>query len=185
MLMDYRSQGRYSIFWLGYQQIAAILAAFTLITFLKHLGDLNLHGIVGELIGIWSTVVRPAVKWLLDISLVAFVRWAFHWQLEIPLVIRDYFAAGLILYMSMEHAIDQDWGSQDNFIKIMIKFVLFIIAVPLWPFIIIVYPLQILLEAPKELKLNREYYIEEWKEILQVGSPFIYMFALLIANSFL
>ena len=48
----------------------------------------------------WDEIVRPAVKLLLDITVVAFVKWALGWSIEVPKLLRDYVSVGLVFFFS-------------------------------------------------------------------------------------
>lgn len=80
-----------------YQQVAGVIGAFALIALISHFFDIGWRGFLANLIGIWGEYVRPAVKWLFDISIVALLQWTLGWRIEIPLFVRDYFSVGLAL----------------------------------------------------------------------------------------
>jgi hypothetical protein len=83
-----------------YQQVAGVLGAFALAAFLGHFVHLDWRGALADLIGLWGQYVRPVVKLFFEITVVAFVKWAFNWRIEVPLLVRDYFSVGAVLLLS-------------------------------------------------------------------------------------
>lgn len=83
-----------------YQQIASVVGAFALIVFFGHFVDFDWQGGIKILLDVWNEHVRPATKLVLDWTVVWFLRWAFDWHVEIPLIVRDYLAVGLTVFLS-------------------------------------------------------------------------------------
>lgn len=84
-----------SFFWLAYGQVAALLAAFSLLVFLTHFFDVGLKGLVREAFDVWTDHVRPFVGWPLQ-ALVGLS----PWRVEVPDIVKDYLAVGLVLALS-------------------------------------------------------------------------------------
>src|ERR1700730_2412815 len=87
--------------WGVYQQVAAVLAAFSLAALLGHFLDIGWRGILESLVGYWDAYVRPAVKWLSGVLIERPLTWAFGWHFEMPLLARDYLSAGFVLTLSL------------------------------------------------------------------------------------
>lgn len=100
-----------SLGYVVYQQIAGVIGAFALIAFLGHFVHIDWRGALGDLVGLWDQHVRPAVKLVFDVLIVwPLQRWL-DLNIEIPLIVRDYFAVGLVQALSFERvAIGADLG---------------------------------------------------------------------------
>jgi hypothetical protein len=88
----------------AYQQVASVLGAFSLFVFVSEVWHIGWRGLVGRLVGVWADYVRPAVKLITD-AVVWPVEQMLHWDIEIPLVARDYFAVGLVLFLSFYRSV--------------------------------------------------------------------------------
>jgi hypothetical protein len=86
--------------WSIYQQIAAVLAAFTLAALLGQIFDIGWRGYLETLIAYWNDFVRPVVKSVLDTLIVEPLAWAFGWNVSVPMWSRDYLSVGLVLALS-------------------------------------------------------------------------------------
>src|SRR5262252_6877963 len=84
----------------GYRQAAAVLGAFSMAVFFGQLYNVRWRGILAHLVGLWSDYVRPVVRWLVD-GAVAPLNHVFGLHIEVPLLVRDYLAAGAVLCLSM------------------------------------------------------------------------------------
>jgi hypothetical protein len=91
-------------FYLIYSQVAAVIGAFALAAFLSELVELNWRGVLAELIGFWGLYVRPSVDWLLSHTIILLVKWVFHFELFVPLILKDYLGVGLVLTASIFRA---------------------------------------------------------------------------------
>jgi hypothetical protein len=87
-----------------YQQIASVIGAFALIAYFGHFIAFDWRGALADLIGVWDSHVRPAVKWLLNETVVALAWRAFHVEIVLSPAQRDYLAAGLVLVFSVLRA---------------------------------------------------------------------------------
>lgn len=87
-----------------YQQFASVIGAFALIAYLGHFFEFDWRGTLSNLIGMWDSHVRPAVKWLLDATLIAAAWKAFHVEIVLSPAQRDYLAVGLVLVFSVLRA---------------------------------------------------------------------------------
>jgi hypothetical protein len=96
-------RGPLRLVWVAYQQVAGVMGAFALLVFLGEVFHLGWRGILNSLVGVWSEYIRPIVKWMAD-GIVWPFEWAFNWHIEIPLVVRDYFAVGLVFLFSLARA---------------------------------------------------------------------------------
>ena len=88
-----------NLFWGAYSQVSAVLGALSMLVFLSEAFGLGIKGVLAKLVSVWSAVVRPGVKWLTDVVVFPF-GWLFHWNIEVPLWLRDYLSVGLILVLS-------------------------------------------------------------------------------------
>jgi hypothetical protein len=57
---------RTSLLWLVYGQIAAMLAAFSLLVFLTHFLDVGLKGVVHNAFDVWTGTLRPTIGHLAE-----------------------------------------------------------------------------------------------------------------------
>jgi hypothetical protein len=85
--------------WGAYRHVAAVLGAFSMLVFFGELLDLGWRGILARLVGVWSEYVRPSVEWIFQ-CLTWPVEWAFDWNIDVPLLVRDYVAVGLLVISS-------------------------------------------------------------------------------------
>jgi uncharacterized membrane protein YiaA len=103
------SQSKGIGFWyFAYLQISAVISVFALAAFLGHFVPLNWHGVLRDMVGVWNETVRPAVNFLLTITIVSLLRWALNWHITIPLMVRDYVAVGIALYLSIIRVMYKD-----------------------------------------------------------------------------
>ena len=98
---DKRSAGRTVVRfgWAAYQHVAGIFGAFSMAVFAGEVFGLGWRGILNRLVGVWDQFLRPPVKWVVDAITWPF-EWAFDWRVEVPLLIRDYLAVGLVYWLS-------------------------------------------------------------------------------------
>jgi len=109
---EQRPGGAIRFAWGAYQQLAAVLGAFSMAVFVGEVFDLGWHGILAKLVGIWSEYVRPVAEWLLDWVVWPF-NYFFDWHVEIPLVVRDYLSVGLILALSFLRTYRSEFSWRD------------------------------------------------------------------------
>jgi len=83
-----------------YEHISAILAAIALAAFIGHFINFDWRGAINQLFSAWDAVVRPTVKQILDITIVRPLARLFNWHINIPVLVRDYIAVGLVFLMS-------------------------------------------------------------------------------------
>lgn len=95
----------FSLFWFLYGQITSVMGAFALIVLLSHVVHVDWRGLLYQAVNFWLDTIRPAVKFLFDVSVVAFVKWMFGVAIEVPLVVRDYFAVSLTFVLALVRAI--------------------------------------------------------------------------------
>jgi len=93
-----------SLGYVFYSQIAGVLGAFSLAAFAGHYLDFGWRGLLLNLIEGWDHYVRPATAWLLDATVVAWIRSLFHIHLHLPQLAKDYFSVGFILCLSWVRA---------------------------------------------------------------------------------
>ncbi len=108
-----------------YQHVAGVLGAFALIAFLGHFVHLDWRGALVVLVGVWDTVVRPAVKGIFDATIVAFLKWAFDWHLDVPLIARDYLSVGLLVFLSELRSTFVPGGQGPRSVKIVFRSALY------------------------------------------------------------
>ena len=84
----------------AYQQIAGVLGAFAILAIAGNFVHIDWCGVIGTSVAVWNDYVRPAMSFLLDITIVAVVKALFGLQMRIPEVLRDYLTMGVINYFS-------------------------------------------------------------------------------------
>ena len=90
-----------------YQQMAAVLGAFSMAAYFGHLLGLGWRGALKTIVGFWDETVRPFTGWLAKWCITAPFHWAFGWHVTVPEWVRDYFAVGVILFMSEYRVLNQ------------------------------------------------------------------------------
>lgn len=134
MAEDKALTGGQSLFWLVYGQIAAMLGAFSLLVFLHNFFDLGLKGIIADAFEGWTGYVRPVVgvplQWLSD-------RLPEAYRFDVPDVLKDYLAVGLVTATSLMRAVAQvdGWSATREGISEELGFAagLLLTAVVAWP----------------------------------------------------
>lgn len=179
-----------------YQQILAIIGAFALVAFLGHFISFDWRGAVADLVGVWTDYVRPTVKWVMDATIVALVRRAFGWNVEIPPVATDYFGVGAVTWLAAIRSKDFLYrqvlgGTYSTRPSFQFRNILltaltrFALDVPFWPFTtsmrirklynMVNYP-------PAEDALPRKYHHMFQNEAILSLAPIFYVALLLAAN---
>jgi hypothetical protein len=98
--------GRRRLLSLGagaYQHVAGVLGAFALAAFASRVFALDWRGILADVVGVWDTYVRPVTKSVAD-AIVWPVERVFGWSIDVPVLVRDYVAVGLVLFLSFARA---------------------------------------------------------------------------------
>lgn len=83
-----------------YGQIAGIIGALTIATFLGHFIAFDWRGALAQITGVWDSAVRPTVKVILDAVVIYPCAWLFRWHIAIQIVLRDYISVGIVLFFS-------------------------------------------------------------------------------------
>ena len=155
-----------------YQQVASVLGAFGLIAFLGHFVQVDWRGALADLIAVWAEYVRPAVKHLLDLTVVAFCHWLGWTSFQVPLAIRDYLTVGLVLTASVLRA----WAPNVGFDlrSILMVSQLALLMTVGWPLPLLFLVVTALSRVKEDSGLRRI----SWLSL----SPLIYLALLLAAN---
>lgn len=77
-----------------------MLASLTFLFLIGELFDLHWRSTLGEFVGVWGHTVRPVTKWVLDHTFILLCNTVFHWNISVPMPVRDYLSVGLILEIS-------------------------------------------------------------------------------------
>jgi hypothetical protein len=80
--------------------IGSIAAAFAIVAFVGHFVHVGWRGAIGELVSVWDSDIRPAVQFVLDVTVVALLRECGIY-IKIPSIIRDYIAVGWTYFVAM------------------------------------------------------------------------------------
>ena len=174
-----------------YQQVASVIGAFALIAFAQHIFEVGWHGLLADLVAQWDLYVRPAVKFIFDVTVVALFSWALDWRIEVPLAVRDYLSVGLVLIASNWRAINYEvTRSGGSFARTLatsarspLSWLLTLLNVLLWPVMVALLLLSVIaalallrLDArAKGILLNRVLWL----------SPVLYFALLYAANAVL
>jgi hypothetical protein len=87
----------------AYQHVAGVLGAFALAAFASRVFSLDWRGILADVVGVWDSYVRPVTRSVAD-AVVWPVERVFGWTIEVPVLVRDYVAVGLVLFLSFARA---------------------------------------------------------------------------------
>jgi hypothetical protein len=90
----------YRLAFFVYQNITGLLGALSIAAFLGHFIEFDWRGMLAQLFGVWDSSVRPTVKLLFDATIIAACAKLFKWHIAIPLMLRDYISAGVVLTLS-------------------------------------------------------------------------------------
>lgn len=198
--------------WSLYQQVAAVLGAFSLAVAVGRLVGLDWHSALGTLVAFWGEYVRPVAKWVLESPIGTPFRWAFGWKANIPEIAQDYVAVGLTYTLSWVRYL-RAWSADEGTgpigrwrrmafpsalratLALILMLVLFtpVLAVAAafgivaWPLIVgfdLVQQTRILIKAVRSERGSRwrERLREEARDGLVIYAPFIYLAALLAVN---
>lgn len=174
-----------------YQQIASVIGAFALIAFAEHVWDVGWRGILADLIAQWDLYVRPAVKFILDVTVVAFFAWAIDWHIEVPLFARDYLSVGFMMLLSNWRAVNYELRqAAGSFTQTLVasarsplNWLFTVLNIALWPVMLVLLLLSVL-AALALLRLDRRAPDILVNRVLWL-SPAIYFALLFAANAFL
>ncbi|GAA0585985.1 hypothetical protein [Rhizomicrobium electricum] len=173
MASDEKQHG-FSLGWFAYQQIASILGACSLLIFCGHYIHIDWSGIFQALILAWNQTVVPVVRLVLDETIVAFLKWAFHWSIVIPAALRDYLTVGIVLGMAFGRVVftacNESRCDKGDYAAAII---FTLINIVLWP-LVVAYYIKLLTES--DTRMSR---------VLSVFLPFLYAIAMVGANYYL
>lgn len=162
-----------------YRHVAAMLAAIGLAAALKDALGLDWRGWLRPIVGLWDTAIRPVTEWLCTVVVTIPLDWLFGWHVQVPTVLRDYLAVGLILTLSYVRAVDSPRGLSIRTLRMRWPLILF------WPATLLlsiasvmIYVGSWLLREPGE---SYEWDDDFQEEILTIA-PLIYLSALTVIN---
>jgi hypothetical protein len=94
-----RPRRRLSVVFLVYQQITSVFAAIGLAVLVGHVLHFEWRSILAGLVDAWETYVQGVVRWVLHLIVSVPLAW-FHVHVEVPVVVREYVAVGVVLTLS-------------------------------------------------------------------------------------
>ena len=173
--------------WAVYQQIAAVLGAFALAALLGHFIDIGWQGLLDTLVGYWDEHVRPTVHWALRLLISRPLMWAFSWDVEIPLIVRDYLSVGVITALSIFREVRRFFRT--GYLRLVLlpergKYSRLPLTIMGWlPIIPLIWPLSLAfwIAALVQAIHGRS---KTWFHGVLVVSPLLYLGLLLAINSF-
>jgi hypothetical protein len=180
----------FGIGWRIYQQIAAVIAAFALLSFLINFVDVEWRSWLATLISVWDEVVRPPVQRLLHYALEVPLSWI-GWDIEVPQWLRDYVAVGVILVASHLRAL-VGAGSLRTALSAMLSVRRWVreyglLALLIWPPIeVIAWPASLAALTIYGGRLVAKRQERDWTEfwnVVAILSPLIYASILLALNA--
>lgn len=170
-----------------YSQVASILGAFTFIMFTSHIVDWNWKGILIDLVGGWTDVIRPATKYLLDRTIGDLFHYLFGFELAIPLPVKDYLSVGIMLGLSSARSMrlySDDWDHTNSTANFLIMYLFLPPAligwwIVFWP---LAFPVLMCSLLYNVVTLN---FPKDFKMYALAVAPGIYFGLVFAANKFL
>ena len=144
----------------AYQHVAGVLGAFALAAFGSQVFSLDWRGILADVVGVWDEYVRPVAKLLADM-IVWPVERLFGWNIDVPVIVRDYFSVGLVLFLSFMRATNKP-GERIQILmrdreQRRLKLMMLLASLLAWPVVI----LLLVLIAPIAVPLMTRYVDEK------------------------
>jgi hypothetical protein len=119
-----------------YRQIAALTGTLSMLVLLHHMFNLDIRGLLGEIVEYWDQYVRPIMKWATDILIVVPLR-LLGISIELPVNFRDWLTVGVILCASYVRAFRSYWNlGTESRVVLALNVVMVVLGGPLWIFVL-------------------------------------------------
>lgn len=177
-----------------YQQIVGILGALALLSFIGNFVDFDWRGAVRSLMDVWDATVRPAMKLVTDVTVVPLLKALFKFEFEVPVIVRDYLAVGLVLFAGSFRAAHAEARRQglstgeffrNLFTRYLGRFVAFFgMSLTIWPVIVVDVLFAVATGIPVKL-FHVTFERARWRGTIYMLSAAIWLAVLWIANQLL